>query len=93
VPTQAAVAPLLPCTPDFPAALAQVTDRVTLDTFTLGDGASGRRSEALGMPRRLEALGLAEWYAPSQIEEVRRQFAAHFAEDQLFISQDGFAPR
>ncbi|WP_309122475.1 radical SAM protein, partial [Paenibacillus sp.] len=75
--TQAAVAPLLPCTADFAAALAGVTDRVTLDTFALGDGASGRRSEALGMGSRLQALGLADWYAPEKLQEVRGMFAAH----------------
>lgn len=92
LPTQAAVAPMLPFTTAFPAALSEVTDRVTLDTFTLGDGAGGRRSETLGMRQRLEELGLAEWFAPGKIEEVRRQFAAHFFEEQLLISQDGFAP-
>lgn len=92
VPTQAAVAPLLPCTADFAAALARVTDRVTLDTFTLGDGARGKRSEALGMPHRLEALGLADWYAPGKLEEVRSQFAAHFPDQAILVSQEGFMP-
>ena len=93
VPTQAAVAPLLPCTEEFPSRLAAVTDRVTLDTFALGDGSGGRRSDALGMRERFSALGLAEWYAPEKLEEVRRRFAACFPGDRIFISQDGFAPR
>jgi len=90
--TQAAVAPLLPCTPDFPALLAETTGRVTLDTFTLGDGAGGRRSASLGMRERLEALDLADWYAPDKIEEVRGMFAAHFSGNALFLSQEGFSP-
>lgn len=92
IPTQAAVAPLLPCTADFAAALAQATDRITLDSFTLGDGANGRRSASLGMRERLDALGLADWYAPDKIKEVQRQFAAHFPTDVIYVSQDGFAP-
>src|SRR5690606_39094321 len=93
IPTQAAVAPVLPCTADFPARLAGVTDRVTLDTFALGDGAGGRRSDALGMRERFAALGLEDWYAPGKLDEVRSRFAAHFPEDRIFISQSGFAPQ
>ncbi|MCI3926871.1 radical SAM protein [Paenibacillus sp. TRM 82003] len=92
VPTQAAVAPLLPCTAAFAATLAEATPRITLDTFTLGDGAGGRRSASLGMRERLQALGLADWYAPDKIKEVQRHFAAHFPPSAIYVSQDGFAP-
>ncbi|WP_199617232.1 SPL family radical SAM protein [Paenibacillus alkalitolerans] len=92
VPTQAAVAPLLPCSAHFAAALAGVTERVTLDTFALGDGAGGKRTEALGIKRIHDSLGLSEWYESGKYKEVWTKLGEHFPPDRLFLSQAGFHP-
>jgi DNA repair photolyase len=92
VPTQAAVAPLLPCTADFAAGIARVTRRVTVDTFALGDGAGGKRTEALGIRRIHDSLGLSDWYDGDKYKEVWMRFSEHFPEDRLFLSQAGFHP-
>ncbi|HWP35680.1 MAG TPA: radical SAM protein, partial [Thermodesulfobacteriota bacterium] len=60
--TQAAISPVLPCNPErFAALVAEVADRVYLDSLWVGDGARGARSAALGMPRRLRAIGRGDW--------------------------------
>ncbi|HEX7127473.1 MAG TPA: radical SAM protein [Thermodesulfobacteriota bacterium] len=60
--TQAAIAPVLPCRPErFADLVAEVADRVYLDSLWVGDGARGARSAALGMPRRLRAIGRGDW--------------------------------
>jgi DNA repair photolyase len=93
VPTQAAVAPLLPCNAaELAAALSRATRRVTLDTYALGDGAGGKRTAALGIRRIYEQLGVTEWYDGDQYKAVWGQLREQFDEDQLFLSQSGFAP-
>ncbi len=60
--TQAAISPVLPCDPErFADLVAEVADRVYLDSLWIGDGARGARSAALGMPRRLRAIGRGDW--------------------------------
>ncbi|MBB6735669.1 SPL family radical SAM protein [Cohnella zeiphila] len=92
VPTQAAVAPLLPSSEDFPRKLLPLADRVVLDDYYLGDGSGGRRSRSLGVERLYEEDERAQWYDPSAIRAIRERFAAVFPEDRLFVSQAGFAP-
>lgn len=60
--TQAAISPILPCHAErFADLVAEVADRVYLDSLWVGDGARGARSAALGMPRRLRAIGRGDW--------------------------------
>jgi hypothetical protein len=60
--TQAAISPVLPCHAErFADQVAEVADRVFLDSLWVGDGARGARSAALGMPRRLRAIGHGDW--------------------------------
>lgn len=49
IPTQATIAPLLPCSREFPKRLKHLADRVTVDDFWMGDGSGGRRTESLGI--------------------------------------------
>ncbi|WP_274363994.1 SPL family radical SAM protein [Paenibacillus thermotolerans] len=92
VPTQAAVAPLLPCTADFAAVLRTVTDRVTVDTFALGDGSGGKRTKALGISRIHASLGYEDWYEEDKYKQFWEQLREHFDPDRLYLSKNGFTP-
>ncbi|MVP02489.1 SPL family radical SAM protein [Paenibacillus lutrae] len=92
VPTQAAIAPLLPCTDGFGARLAEVTANVCLDTFAMGDGSGGRRTEQLRISEIHEQLGLSEWYRPEAYLHVREQLTGAFDPGRIRISRDGFLP-
>jgi DNA repair photolyase len=89
---QAAVSPLLPCSPQFAASLASVVNRVCLDDYFMGDGSHGKRTERLGIRRIYEEIGMSEWYNRDAYLQVQEQLNAHFAEDRIFISQAGFLP-
>src|SRR5690348_11838198 len=43
IPVQATVAPLLPCSDEFPRKLAEIVDRVCVDDFFMGDRSHGKR--------------------------------------------------
>jgi DNA repair photolyase len=63
--TQITVAPLLPSSSHFAAALAQAVGtrgRVIVDTFFDGDGAGGARSTRLGMGAKLTEAGFPGWF-------------------------------
>jgi DNA repair photolyase len=92
VPTQAAVSPVLPFTPDFPKLLLDVADRIWIDTMGIGDGERGRRSERLGMPQRFAEHGLSEWYAGDIHLRVKRYFARFFPEDRIRVSKEEAFP-
>ncbi|KZZ84570.1 SPL family radical SAM protein [Bacillus sp. SJS] len=92
IPTQAAVAPMLPFTDHFPEKLKQVTDIVTLDDFFQGDGAGGRRSASLGAHDILIQLEEGDWFDPERIEMERTRFERVFEKKNVRISQNGFAP-
>ncbi|ANY70170.1 DNA photolyase [Paenibacillus sp. BIHB 4019] len=92
VPTQAAVAPLLPSSEAFAGKLAPLVDRVCIDDYFMGDGSGGKRTMRLGLETLYAQLGAEEWNEPSAYEAVYRQFREVFGEEQLFISQAGFEP-
>ncbi|GAB2698713.1 radical SAM protein [Paenibacillus thermoaerophilus] len=92
LPTQAAVSPVLPCTEAFARRLREVVDRVTIDSFAMGDGSGGKRSERLGMGEALARLGLAAWYEPEAWRPVYDSLCAEFGADRVFVSQEGFLP-
>lgn len=60
--TQASISPALPFTPDFPKLLNGIVDHIWIDTLHIGDGAMGKRSERLGMPKLFDEHGLTDWY-------------------------------
>lgn len=88
IPTQAAVAPVLPYTSLFPHTLKELTNRICLDDFFLGDGANGRRSKQL----KIHKMFMEEWFHPDIIQQVYKDFAEVFGKKEIFISQEGFLP-
>ncbi|MDO6654977.1 radical SAM protein [Anaerobacillus sp. 1_MG-2023] len=92
IPVQAAVAPLLPCSEHFPKKLAEVTDRLTLDDFFMGDGSGGKRTEQLGIRKLFEDAGLEDWYQRKAYLKIKKRLQAFFPESAIYISQEGFSP-
>lgn len=85
--TQAAISPVLPFTPNFPAALQGIVDRIWIDTLMLGDGMKGKRSERLGMPQLFAAHGLEEWYRSDIHTRVESYFKKSFPQAMIHVSK------
>ena len=92
VPVQATIAPLLPCSDEFPRKLAGIVDRVCLDDFFMGDGSQGRRTEKLGIARIFAELELEEWYDREAYLRFLERLKEHFPQERIGISQQGFLP-
>lgn len=92
IPTQAAAAPVLPYSQDFPFALSEITNRVCLDDLFMGDGANGKRSAKLGMEELHEKAGAKEWYERSHIQDVVKDFEKVFPSENIKINKEGFIP-
>ncbi|TXK72390.1 radical SAM protein [Paenibacillus sp. N3.4] len=92
VPTQAAIAPMLPSSEAFPYLLQSVVHRVCLDDYFMGDGSGGKRTRQLGMEALYKDLDLEEWYHPDAYKIVYERFKQVFPEDQIYVSQKGFEP-
>lgn len=92
VPTQAAVAPLLPSSERLPAMLAEVADRICIDDYFMGDGSGGKRTERLQVKRLYEQLGHAEWYDRQMADRLLAAFAEVLPRERLFVSRAGFLP-
>ncbi len=89
IPTQAAVAPILPCDPErFARALAPVVDRVVIDDFARGDGAQGRRSRA--SCARLREMGHADWLRPEAADLAAETMRCVLGGARVVFSQAGF---
>ncbi|MFC7440537.1 SPL family radical SAM protein [Laceyella putida] len=92
LPAQAALAPVLPFSEEFPKTLADIVDRVCVDDYFTGDGSGGRRTEKLGIRQRYKEVGLEEWYGPDVHQKVVERLRAAFADHQILLSQEGFLP-
>lgn len=92
IPTQAAIAPVLPSSKAFTELLRPVVDLICIDDFFMGDGAHGRRTQQLGIRDKYEELGYSDWYHPQAYQVVARRMRKIFPEQQVRISQEGFAP-
>lgn len=92
VPTQAAIAPVLPSSEQFAARLREVTDRVCIDDYFMGDGSGGKRTKRLDIRALYRQLDLEQWYAPSAYKHVMRRMEQVFDPAQIFVSQAGFDP-
>jgi DNA repair photolyase len=89
--TQIAIAPMLPNHPQrFADLAAEVADRAIVDTYFDGDGASGRRSRALGIGALYERLGYADWFQPGAERELLAAMRARLGDDRVLFSRDGF---
>lgn len=92
IPVQAAVAPMLPSSPEFPGKLAALVDRVCLDDYFRGDGSLGRRTERLRIKDIYSRHGWDSWYDPHMLDRVADRFRAVLPADRVFISREGFLP-
>ncbi|MDK8180085.1 radical SAM protein [Paenibacillus sp. UMB4589-SE434] len=92
IPTQVAIAPLLPSSKRFAEMLRPLVNRVCVDDYFMGDGSGGKRTRNLGLQALYKNLGMEEWYHPSAYQLVYEQMRQHFSEDELYISQKGFEP-
>lgn len=89
IPTQAAVAPLLPGDPERLARrLEPVVDRVVVDDLFLGDGAGGRRSRVARA--QLGEAGYAEYARPGRAAAARAAFCDVLGRERVGFSQEGF---
>ncbi|MFS0838521.1 radical SAM protein [Paenibacillus sp. 1P03SA] len=92
VPSQAAIAPLLPSSERFPDLLKPVVNRVCVDDYFMGDGSGGKRTGSLKMENIYMELGLEKWYHPHAYRIVVERLKEVFPENAIFISQEGFEP-
>ncbi|TOZ19607.1 radical SAM protein [Staphylococcus pseudintermedius] len=92
IPTQIAVAPVLPCTNQFGERLAKHVDRVTIDDYFMGDGSNGRRTQSLGIQSLYEDFDLQSWYHPDTYLHVLKLIQDAFPHDNIAISSNGFVP-
>jgi len=92
IPTQAAIAPVLPSSEDFPKLLGQVTERVCVDDYFMGDGSGGKRTRSLGIHTLYEEMGLADWNRPDAYRIVYERLKRTFPEDRIYVSREGFEP-
>lgn len=88
IPTQAAISPLLPFTPEFPKILKGFVDYIWMDTLTIGDGAQGRRSSRLKMPQVFEEHQWSEWYKRDLHKSVETYFIQFFPKEMIRISKE-----
>jgi DNA repair photolyase len=89
--TQMAIAPMLPNDPQrFAQLAAAVCDRVIVDTYFDGDGASGRRSRALGIGELYARLGYADWFKPGAERRLLTAMRAQLGADRVLFSRTGF---
>lgn len=92
IPTQAAVAPVLPSSEQFAERLRPLVSRVCIDDFYMGDGSGGKRTQRLPIRELYRQAGVEEWYAPDAYRVVYERMRRVFSDDQLFVSQRGFEP-
>ncbi|AEH48096.1 SPL family radical SAM protein [Parageobacillus thermoglucosidasius] len=92
VPTQAAIAPVLPSSEEFPETLKKFVDRVCVDDYFMGDGSGGKRTKNLGIFSMYKELGLEKWCDPSAYRIVYDRLKKVFSDEQIYLSQEGFLP-
>lgn len=90
--TQAAIAPILPSSKDFPATLSKIVDRICIDDYFMGDGSGGKRTERLGIFQKYKEIGMEKWYEKETYLKLYKRFEKHFKPNQIYISQSGFMP-
>ncbi|WP_026567369.1 SPL family radical SAM protein [Bacillus sp. UNC41MFS5] len=86
--TQASISPVLPFTPEFPKVLDGIVDHIWIDTLSIGDGAMGKRSERLGMPKLFEEHGQSGWYENNLHVKVEKYFKKYFPSEMIRVSKN-----
>lgn len=89
---QAAVSPLLPCSPNFAEKLLAVAPRIVVDDYFRGDGSGGKRTNRLPVRHIYEDLGLKELYSPAFADRFYERLSALAASGTVFFGQEGFLP-
>jgi len=92
IPTQAAISPVLPFTPDFPKVLEGIVDRIWIDTLLIGDGLMGKRSERLGMRQLFATHDLSKWYQKDIHLKVEKYFKKFFPSEMIRVSKNEAFP-
>ncbi|MCM3491339.1 radical SAM protein [Alkalihalophilus marmarensis] len=92
LPIQAAVAPVLPFSKQFPETLAALVNRIVIDDFYTGDGSNGKRTERLKIKERFTEEELEKWYGEHVHKYAYEQMKTAFSSDQILISKEGFMP-
>ncbi|OUM95885.1 MAG: DNA photolyase [Thermobacillus sp. ZCTH02-B1] len=91
---QIAVSPLLPHSESFAVELVRAAPRIVVDDFFHGDGACGKRTEALGIRAMYEQAGEGELYHPETarrfFRELRLRAEPHGS--TVLWSREGFLP-
>lgn len=91
IPLQAALAPVLPFSDDFPTRLATIVNRVCVDDYT-GDGRGGKRTDRLPIKAIYEQLGLTAWYDANARLMACERLQTDFSPAQVRVGQNGFLP-
>lgn len=92
IPTQVAIAPVLPSSEQFASILRPLVLRVCIDDYFMGDGSEGKRTRRLGMETLYQEIGMQHWYQPEAYKTVVERIQSHFSEQEIYISQAGFEP-
>ncbi|MGH8013566.1 MAG: radical SAM protein, partial [Candidatus Binataceae bacterium] len=88
--TQLAVAPMMPNHPERFAALADIANRVIVDTYFDGDGAHGRRSRMLKIGELYARLGYDGWFQPGAERELMHAMRVRLGAERVLFSRAGF---
>jgi DNA repair photolyase len=91
IPVQAAVAPALPFSDEFPEKLTGLVDRICVDDFT-GDGSGGKRTNRLKIRERFDSSEREEWYEGNVQRRVWDKLSEVFPSEKLILSPEGFMP-
>jgi len=93
IPTQAAIAPILPSSERFPKLLKEASvSRICVDDYFMGDGSGGKRTRSLGIHGLYEKLNLTEWNHPTAYRIVLERLSQTFPADCIHVSREGFEP-
>lgn len=88
---QLAIAPMMPNDAEHFATLAaDAADRVVIDTYFAGDGASGARSRALGIGALYQKHGYDRWFEPGAEADLLAAMRDRLGPDRVLFSRAGF---
>lgn len=84
IPTRASISPMLPLSKNIAKKLKEVTNRVAVDDFFMGDGDRGRRTERMGIRKIYKQLNLMQWFEPGAYKKVLPILEEEFSNIDVF---------